>query len=66
MAIKSSFDAATILAENTVNAALLSGLRDPAKCDAFVAAPAADKCYCSWETDEEGNFYLHVQVGLTV
>jgi len=66
MVIKEGFDATGMLAENTVNAAQLNGLRDPAKCDAFVAAPAADKCFCSWETDVEGNLFLHVQVGLTV
>jgi hypothetical protein len=66
MVIKAELDEAAILDQNTVNAAQLNGLRDPAKCDAFVAVPAADKCFCAWEKDEEGNFFLHVQVGLTV
>jgi hypothetical protein len=65
MVINSEFQDSTIVAENTVNAALLTKLRDLAKADAFVATPAADKCFCSWEMD--GNFLLlHVQVGLTV
>jgi len=54
-----------ILRQNTINAALLSGLRDPAKADAFVAVPAVDKCYCAWETDPEGRLILHTLVGLT-
>jgi hypothetical protein len=58
--------AAEILRQNTINATILSGLRDPAKADAFVATPAADKCFCSWETDVEGRLILHTQVGLTV
>jgi hypothetical protein len=66
MIIKAGFDTAEILAQNTVNTAQLNGLRDPAKCDAFVAVPAADKCFCAWKKDDEGNFILHVQVGLTV
>ncbi|MEK7309452.1 MAG: hypothetical protein AAB038_01380 [Planctomycetota bacterium] len=65
MVIKSEFDSAEITEQNTVNASLLNGLRDPAKCDAFVTAPAADKCFCAWKKDDEGNFILHVQVGLT-
>ncbi|MFH1231124.1 MAG: hypothetical protein V1709_06460 [Planctomycetota bacterium] len=55
-----------IAEENTVNATLLSGLRDPAKCDAFVATPAADKCFCAWALDGSGLLYLHLQVGVTV
>jgi hypothetical protein len=65
MVINAEFGPTIILAQNTVNAAVLNGLRDTAKCDAFVATPAADKCYCSWEMD--GNIlFLHVQVGITV
>ena len=65
MVIKSEFDSAEITEQNTINASLLNGLRDPLKCDAFVAAPAVDKCFCAWKKDDEGNFILHVQVGLT-
>ena len=66
MVIKSEFDSAEITVQNTINASLLNGLRDPLKCDAFVAAPAVDKCFCAWKRDDEGNFILHVQVGITV
>ncbi|MFH1231437.1 MAG: hypothetical protein V1709_08075 [Planctomycetota bacterium] len=59
------YTAAALLAENTVNASLLSRLRDTAKCDAFVAVPAPDKCFCAWALDGSGLLYLHVQVGLT-
>lgn len=55
-----------IAAENAVNASLLSKLRDTTKADAFVAAPTADKCFCSWVLDPTGLFYLHIQVGITV
>jgi len=58
--------ASALLAENTVNASLLSRLRDTAKCDEFVAVPAPDTCYCNWELDGSGLLYLHVLVGLTV
>ena len=54
-----------ILRQNTINASLLSGFRDTAKCDAFVPTPAADKCFCSWELNTEGRLVLHTQVGLT-
>ncbi|MFH1228698.1 MAG: hypothetical protein V1701_12460 [Planctomycetota bacterium] len=65
MVINSGNDPAQITAQNKVNASILNGLRDPAKCDIFVNAPAPDTCYCAWERDEEGNILLHVQVGLT-
>ncbi|MEW6026083.1 MAG: hypothetical protein AB1599_02140 [Planctomycetota bacterium] len=52
-------------AENAVNASLLTKLRDPARCDAFVQDPAPDKCFCSWQVDGSGLLYLHLQVGLT-
>ncbi|MFH1231495.1 MAG: hypothetical protein V1709_08385 [Planctomycetota bacterium] len=52
-------------AENAVNASLLTKLRETARCDAFVATPAVDKCFCSWQVDGSGLLYLHIQVGLT-
>jgi hypothetical protein len=58
--------AAEVTRQNTINAALLSGLRDPLKCDVFSATAGADKCFCIWETDVEGRLILHTQVGLTV
>jgi 6-pyruvoyl-tetrahydropterin synthase len=65
MVINSEFQESTIDEQNAINAALLTKLRETARCDAFVATPAADKCFCSWEMD--GNLLLlHVQVGLTV
>ena len=64
--VKSGIDtSAEILRQNTINAGLLTGLRDLAKCDAFVAVPAVDKCYCAWESDPEGRLILHTVVGLT-
>jgi len=57
---------AEILRQNVINAKSLNGLRDPLKCDAFVAVPAVDTCYCAWETDVEGRLILHTLVGLTV
>ena len=66
MVINQEFDNDVILAENTVNAELLSGLRDPAKCDAFEAAPATGKCFCAWAKDANQLLYLWVQVGVTV
>jgi len=66
MIVKSQHQAAEILAQNQINAALLTGLRDPAKCDAFVATPAPDKCFCSWEMDADGRLVLRTQIGLTV
>ncbi|MFH0889192.1 MAG: hypothetical protein V1871_08300 [Planctomycetota bacterium] len=56
---------AEILRQSTINAELLTGLCDTAKCDDFVAVPAVDKCYCAWETDPEGRLILHTLVGLT-
>ncbi len=67
MIIKAGSDAtAEILRQNTINSELLTGLRDPAKSDDFVAVPAVDTCYCAWETDPEGRLILHTQVGITV
>ncbi|MFA5795452.1 MAG: hypothetical protein WC980_10365 [Candidatus Brocadiia bacterium] len=66
MVIKSEMDPAQITAQNIINASLLNGLRDPAKCDIFVATAGADKCFCLWEVDTEGRLNLHVQVGITV
>ena len=66
MVVNQGLSADAMLAENTVNADLLNSMRDPAKCDAFVAAPAADKCFCSWQLDGSGLLYLWIQVGLTV
>jgi len=65
MVINSEYDSDVILRQNTTTADILTGLRDPARCDAFVGTPAPDKCFCAWVRD--GNlFYLHIQVGLTV
>ncbi|MFH1227277.1 MAG: hypothetical protein V1701_05165 [Planctomycetota bacterium] len=65
MVINAEYQDAVIVEQNTINASLLTKLRDDTKCDAFVAAPAPDKCYCAWEMD--GNLLtLHVQVGITV
>ncbi|MBI5780035.1 MAG: hypothetical protein HZA49_11365 [Planctomycetes bacterium] len=65
MVINSEYQDPAIVEQNTINAGLLTKLRDPARCDAFVATPAPNTCYCSWEMD--GNFLvLHTQVGLTV
>jgi hypothetical protein len=65
MITNSGYKVSEILAQNTVNAGLLSGFSDPAKADVFVPTPAVDKCYCSWEVDTEGRLILHTQVGLT-
>ncbi|MFH1226980.1 MAG: hypothetical protein V1701_03625 [Planctomycetota bacterium] len=65
MVINSEYQAFVILEQNTINASLLTKLRDTAKCDAFVATPAPDTCFCAWEM--EGNLLvLHVQVGITI
>ncbi|MFH1227877.1 MAG: hypothetical protein V1701_08230 [Planctomycetota bacterium] len=65
MVINSEFGATTIARQNLLNTAVLNGLRDTAKCDAFVAVPAPDTCYCVWEMD--GNIlFLHIQVGVTI
>lgn len=66
MIIKSEFDTAEITVQNTVTANLLNGLRDTAKCDVFVTTAGSDKCFCLWKKDDEGNFILHLQVGITV
>lgn len=66
MITNSGGSADEILAQNKVNASLLSGLRDTAKADAFVDTPAPDTCYCCWEVDIEGRLILHTFVGLTV
>jgi hypothetical protein len=66
MVVNQELQPSAILAENTVNAELLTGMRDPAKCDAFVAVPAADKCFCAWALDANQLLYLWVQVGITV
>ena len=66
MVANSGNDPAEILRQNTINAEVLTGLRDPAKADAFVPTPAVDKCFCSWEIDTEARLVLHTQVGLTV
>jgi len=64
MVINSEYQDSVIVEQNTINAALLTKLREATRCDEFVATPAADKCFCSWEMD--GNFLLlHLQVGLT-
>jgi len=64
--INTEFDDITIQAQNELNTSVLNGQRDVAKCDAFVNAYAADKCFCLWRQDDEGRLYLHLQVGLTV
>ncbi|MEW6027497.1 MAG: hypothetical protein AB1599_09415 [Planctomycetota bacterium] len=64
MVINSENNPAVIAKQNDINAELLTMLRDPAKCDAFVAVPAPDKCFCAWALD--GSYlYLHIQVGIT-
>jgi len=57
--------AAEITRQNAINAAFLSGMRDPLKADVFVATPAPETCYCAWEVDADGRLNLHVLVGLT-
>lgn len=65
MVINSEYQPAAMAEQNAINASLLSKLREVTRCDAFVAVPAPDTCYCAWEMD--GNFLvLHTQVGLTV
>jgi hypothetical protein len=64
MVINSGSNPAVIAKQNDINAELLTMLKDPTRCDAFVATPASDKCFCSWAVD--GSFlYLHIQAGLT-
>ena len=64
MVINSENNPAVITKQNSTNAELLTMLRDPVKCDAFVTAPAVDKCFCAWALD--GSYlYLHIQVGVT-
>ncbi|MBI4712222.1 MAG: hypothetical protein HY762_02800 [Planctomycetes bacterium] len=66
MITNQGYKTAAMDAENAVNTTLLNGLRDTAKCDAFVTTPASDKCFCVWALDGSGLLYLHIQVGLTV
>ncbi|MEW6027766.1 MAG: hypothetical protein AB1599_10810 [Planctomycetota bacterium] len=63
--VNQGYQPAALEAENQVNASLLSKLREPARSDAFVDAPASDKCFCSWRIDPSGLLYLHIQVGVT-
>ncbi|MBI4712525.1 MAG: hypothetical protein HY762_04375, partial [Planctomycetes bacterium] len=63
--IASDNQAGIILAQNEINMNSLNGFRDTAKADAFVLTPAADKCFCLWRVDDEGQLYLHTQVGIT-
>ncbi|MBI4712965.1 MAG: hypothetical protein HY762_06675 [Planctomycetes bacterium] len=65
MVINSEYQPAVIAEQNTINASLLTKLRDLAKADAFVVTPASDKCFCAWAMDDN-LMYLHLQVGLTV
>ena len=65
LVVNQKYQSDAVLAENTVNASLLTKLRDTARCDAFVATPAPDKCFCAWALDESGLLYLHLQVGIT-
>jgi len=57
------FLAEEILAQNTITAALLTALADPAKADAFVPVWSATTNCCSFEK-EGALFRLHIQVGL--
>ena len=57
--------AVEIIAQNALNTSVLNGLRDSAKCDAFLAVPAPDKCFCAWALNNN-LLYLWVQVGITV
>jgi hypothetical protein len=63
--VNSDFNPDVILRQNTITAELLSGLRDPAKADAFTATPAPDKSYCAFVKEKDGPFYLEIQVVLT-
>jgi len=64
MVINSEYQSSVIDEQNAINASLLTKLRDPARCDAFVTTPAVDKCFCSWAMDDN-LLYLHIRVGLT-
>jgi len=66
LVVSQGLQSAALDAENALNAALLTKLREATRCDAFVQNPAADKCFCAWQVDGSGLLYLHVQVGLTV
>jgi hypothetical protein len=66
MIFASGFDAATILAQNTITASLLTGLADAAKADPFVPVIIPDVNVCSFVHDiVTAEFYLHVRVGLS-
>ncbi len=66
MIINQQLQASAVTAENSTNTDLLNGLRDPAKCDVFVAVPAPDTCFCVWAVDPDTKrLYLWIQVGLT-
>lgn len=66
MVVNQELQPAALLAENTVTADLLTGMRDTLKCDAFEAVPATGKCFCAWALDANQLLYLWVQVGITV
>ncbi len=64
MVINSGNNPGVITKQSDINAELLTMLRNTARCDAFVATPAPDKCFCVWALD--GSYlYLHIQVGVT-
>lgn len=66
LVVNQELQPAAITAENTVNAQLLDGMRDPLKADAFVAVPAPNTCFCAWALDANQLLYLWVQIGLTI
>ena len=63
----SNYHSDVMTEQNQLTADILNSFRDPAKCDVFQAAIQADKNFCSfvYKTDD-GLFYLHCRVGLTV
>jgi hypothetical protein len=67
LVVNSRYQDTAMDAQNTLNASVLNGLRDTAKCDAFSATYDAAKPFCLWRVrPDDGRFYLHLQVGLTV
>ncbi|MFH1231778.1 MAG: hypothetical protein V1709_09820, partial [Planctomycetota bacterium] len=64
LVINSEYQPDVIVAQNAINASLLTRLRDATRCDAFVTTTGADKCFCLWEM-EDNFLVLHIQVGLT-
>jgi len=61
--LHSDFDADMILAQNTITAAMLTAMADPAKADEFVPVIAPTVNFCSY-VKEGALLYLHIRVGL--